>query len=386
MVEGATIIRLGVGGGQDVPILSDGDLIRDVYWVERFLGEGAFAEVYRVRHQFLRRSLAMKVFKASFESLDALDQRLEEGRMLAALEHPNIVRLHDAGLFNKGPDGYGFFTMEYVAGGSLDTYWKSYREKFMPTGEAVEIVRQACRGLATAHAKQPPIIHRDIKPQNLLIGYDGQGLRVRVSDFGLAKSVNPLTLFASARGTISFKPPEAINNQDSTAGDVWALGTVLYLLLSDKLPYPELGDREVDDARRFLRPLRPPSIYNITVDNALDSIVHRCLAADPQDRYRDATDMLADLERWAPSAGPTQLQPSMSSDGRADARRKGGQKEDSKKQRTAEEMVREAHRLAKNIGQLNTAADLLEQAINQSHVLRERYAERVTLWRRGIVM
>jgi serine/threonine-protein kinase len=368
-----------------VPILSDGDLVRDVYHVERFLGEGAFAEVFRVRHQFLRRSLAMKVFKAPFESLEVLDERLEEGRTLAALEHPNIVRLHDAGLFNRGPDGYGFFTMEYVAGGSLDTYWRSYREKFMPTSEAVEIVRQACRGLATAHAKQPPIIHRDIKPQNLLIGYDGEGLRVRVSDFGLAKSVNPLTLFASARGTISFKPPEAINNQDSTASDVWALGTVLYVLLSDHLPYPELDARDAGDARRFLRPLRPASIYNITVDNGLDSIVHRCLAIDPQDRYHDATDLLADLERWAPSAGPAQLQPSMSEVGSATSR-KDGQEDDSKRLRTAEEMVREAHQLAKNIGQLETAADLLEHAINQSHALRERYAERVTLWRRGIVM
>ena len=369
-----------------MPILADGDEVREVYEVERFLGEGAFAEVYRVRHQFLRRRLAMKVFKSTFDSVESLDERLEESRTLAALEHPNIVRLHDAGLFDQGSNRYGFFTMEYVAGGSLDTYWRGYSDKFMPVSEAVEIVRQACQGLATAHGKSPPIIHRDIKPQNILVGYDGDGIRIRVGDFGLARAVNPMTLLASARGTLSFKPPEVMNNQDSMASDVWALGTVLYLILTDQLPYPELGSRDTGDARRFLRPLRPPSIYNITVDAALDSIVYRCLAASPQDRYSDAMDLLTDLERWKPSSGTVQLEPSQTSAVEYGTSQKGARPHSSQKMREAEEMAREALRLAKNIGQLDTAADLLEQAVNQSHELKVRYAERITLWRRGIVM
>ncbi len=104
--------------------------------------------------------------------------------------------------------------MEYVAGGSLDRFWRSYRDKLMPVEQAIEVMKQVCAGIAVAHAEKPPVVHRDIKPQNILVGYDGAGLRVRVSDFGLAKQVNPLTLLVSAKGTLSFKPPESLENLD----------------------------------------------------------------------------------------------------------------------------------------------------------------------------
>ena len=95
------------------------------------------------------------------------------------------------------------------------------------------------KGLSVAHCQSPPVIHRDIKPQNILVGFEADGLRARLSDFGLAKQVNPLTLMASARGTRCFKSPEAFDdfNSDSCAGDIWAIGTTLYLLLTDKLPF-----------------------------------------------------------------------------------------------------------------------------------------------------
>ena len=109
----------------------------------------------------------------------------------------------------------------------------------MPLETSVDLIRQVCRGIAQAHREKPPVIHRDIKPQNILVGYEADGLRARVSDFGLAKKVNPLTLLATAAGTLAFKPPEAFADRkgDSCAGDVRAIGTTFYLLLTDRLPF-----------------------------------------------------------------------------------------------------------------------------------------------------
>ena len=231
-------------------LLVEGQKLRGTYEVERYLGEGAFAEVYRVRHRFLGRQ-AMKVFKMTGMSLEETETMLDEAILLSRLGHPNIVRVFDADTIDTPRGVCGFFTMEYVAGGSLQQFWTSHGSRLVPVSVAVDVLKQCCRGLAVAHSENPPIIHRDIKPQNILVGYDATGIRVRVSDFGLAKRVNPLTLLASSKGTRSFKAPEALQNldSDSCAGDVWALGSTLYLLLTDRLPYAEGGDTLTPDRK-----------------------------------------------------------------------------------------------------------------------------------------
>src|ERR1039458_4917784 len=228
-----------------MPLLEEGQVIRDTYEVERFLGQGAFAEVYRVKHRFLGRQ-AMKVFKRVGMSLDEIHDMLAEAILLSRIGHPNSVRVFDANIFETPNGTCGYFTMENVPGGSLDKFWRSFGSSFIPVQTTIDLVKQVCRGLAQAHQEKPPIIHRDIKPQNILVGYEADGLRARVSDFGLAKKVNPLTLLATAAGTLAFKPPEAFATRkgDSCAADVWALGVTLYLLLTDQLPFhvdPELG-------------------------------------------------------------------------------------------------------------------------------------------------
>ncbi len=180
-----------------VGLLEEGQIIRDTYEVERYLGEGAFAEVYRVKHRFLGRQ-AMKVLKIPGMTLQETEEMLGEALMLLRMGHPNIVRVFEANTTETVKGVCSFFTMEYVAGGSLDQFWRSHGIRFMPVETAVQVICQVCRGLAVAHGENPPIIHRDIKPHNILVGYDAEGLRVRVSDFGLAKRVNPLTLLASA--------------------------------------------------------------------------------------------------------------------------------------------------------------------------------------------
>ena len=334
-------------------LLRDGQEIGNTYVVERLLGEGAFAEVYRVQHRFLGRQ-AMKVFKAVGMTLEEIHETLGEAALLSKIGHPNIIRVFDANVLDVGDGTLGYFTMEYVPGGTLEGRWKSYRDQFMPVGEVVEILRQVCAGLSVAHSEDPPIIHRDIKPQNVLIGYDGGGMRVRVSDFGLAKRVNPLTLLTSAQGTLGFKPPEAFANMDSCAADVWALGTTLYLLLTDTLPYPALDERDIMDSRRFIGALRPPSMYNIRVDPALDAIVARCLALNPEDRYPNAAALLKDLNEWTPGEGGKKA--ALEASSTRTAKSALGRRVRSNRDAAAS-MVRRALRLSEAPGKLLEAAD-----------------------------
>jgi serine/threonine protein kinase len=144
-------------------ILHVGDVIREDYRVERMLGEGAFAEVYRVEHRLWEgrdHRMAMKVLKVPFASLDELKTHMREAWILRDLEHPNIVRVHDLGLIERDNGRFGWFTMEYLPGGNLHSHWMRYRGQLMPVAETVEIVGQACRGLAVAHRKNPPVIPR----------------------------------------------------------------------------------------------------------------------------------------------------------------------------------------------------------------------------------
>src|SRR5205085_2215743 len=280
-------------------LLKEDQIIRSIYTVERFLGEGAFAEVYRVNHRLFGRQ-AMKVFKTP-GTIEEVEQALEEAVMLSKIGHRNIIRVFDADVIDGPVGSLGFFTMEYVAGGSLQHFWQSHGDRFVPVETAVDILRQVCQGLAVAHGDDPPIVHRDIKPQNVLIGYDAHGLRACVSDFGLAKRVNPLKLMASARGTRCFKAPETFKDpqSDSCAGDVWALGLTLYLLLTDRFPFSG-GDVDTLELKSFERPMIPASRFNIRVDPTLDQILYRALAVKREERYQSALELLDDLNRWRP--------------------------------------------------------------------------------------
>jgi serine/threonine-protein kinase len=364
-----------------MPILSPGQIIRNTYEVERLLGEGAFAEVYRVKHRFMGRQ-AMKVFKSMGATLEEIEHDIEEAILLSRIKHPNIVEVFDANVLQTGKDQYGYFTMTYMPGGTLERYWRSFGSQLMPVEKVVEVVRQACRGLAVAHSSSPPIVHRDIKPQNLLIGFEADGPRVRLSDFGLAKAVNPLTLLASAKGTLGFKPPESLKNVDSCAADVWAIGTTLYLLLTDEMPFPMLGERDVEDANRFLRPIRPPRIYNINIDAGLESVIFRCLAASASDRYADANELLRDLEKWRPGTNPSGASVSKSKRGSKTAIAERSPHDLKGEARNA---FSEAIEIAQDPTKLMAAADLLEEAISKDPVLRDRYESQLQLWRKGIM-
>jgi len=363
-------------------ILSENMNIRDTYEVERFLGEGAFAEVYRVKHRFLGRQ-AMKVFKAAGMTLEDIEEALGEAIMLSRIGHPNIVRVFDANTVETPKGLFGYFTMENVAGGSLDKFWQSHGTDFVPIETTIDIMKQVCRGLSLAHRESPPVIHRDIKPQNILVGYEADGLRARVSDFGLAKRVNPLTLLATAAGTITFKPPETFTESkgDSCAADVWALGTTLYLLLTDQLPYEIPTNLAWGNNKPFEKPFRPASELNAEANEQLDAIISKALHLRPADRFQNAMEMLSALEEWVPGILMTGKKVSSADFSKAAL----GAEHSSPNQRNAEELASKALEM-KRSGRLADAADLMEEAFNKWPDLRHKFAPQVRLWRCGISM
>ena len=365
-------------------LLNEGDVIRGSYTIERFLGEGAFAEVYRVKHRVLGR-LAMKVFKL-LGTMEETQLALKEPIMLSKIGHRNVIRVFDADIIETAEGTRGFFTMEYVAGGSLQDFWRGYGNEFVPIDVSVDIVKQVSHGLNVAHCDDPPIVHRDIKPQNILVGYDASGLRACVSDFGLAKQVNPLMLRASARGTLCFKAPETFVDpmSDSCAGDVWAVGVTLYLLLTDRFPFePPGGDCNNLDYRCFERPLIPPSRLNIQVDSILDQILYRSLAVKKDERYQNANELLGELDRWRPRPvnNISEMKENVSSENSKNILGSPTPADEDK----IRQMVAQAIQLARQRSKLPEAADLMEQAVNKWPALREEYEQQLKLWRAGVI-
>jgi serine/threonine protein kinase len=362
-----------------MPILSPSQIIRDTYEVERFLGEGAFAEVYRVKHRYLGRQ-ALKIFKIPGMTSAEIDQALGEALLLSQIGHKNIVRVFEANVFETPSGDFGYFTMEFIAGGSLEKFWQGFGAQMMPTATAVDLIKQVCCGISVGHAESPPIIHRDIKPQNILVGYDGDGLRAKVSDFGLAKRANPLTMLASARGTINFKAPEVFRDpmRDSCAGDVWAIGCTLYLLLTDHLPFPRADDGPLINPKGFEEPLALPGSDNPDVDIALDTICAQALALKPKDRYPSARELLADLEKWQPVTKPKTGMPAVETSKGTLGAFSPVDEEYGKK------LAGQALSLAKKANRLGQAADVMEEAFLKYPELRGKYEDLVKLWRRGI--
>ena len=207
-----------------------------------------------------------------------------------------------------------------------------------------------------------------------------------MSDFGLAKRVNPLTLLASARGTRAFKAPEVFRDpySDSCAGDVWALGSVLYLLLTDRFPYAELEDLDTVESKPFERPLIIPSRLNIHIDPALEQVVLRALAREPKERYPSAQELLVDLTKWKPHPSGAVAQPKSFSSSAISKDALGMHSPADEEEARA--MATQAVTLSRQAGKLADAADLMEEAFNKWPDLRERYEYQLKLWRRGLMM
>src|SRR5438270_8025684 len=208
-----------------------GEVLSDRYELEELVGSGGMSSVYRAHDRVLDRRVALKILHRHFSDDDEYVQRfLREARTVASLSHPNIVAVIDRGEH----DGQQFIVLEYVAGENLKRLIE--RNGPAPVERALELAIQIARGLMCAHDRG--LVHRDVKPQNVLLNGDGQA---KVTDFGIARSVgiDGMTQTGTVMGTSNYIAPEQASGQGVDAqSDVYALGVVLYELLAGEVPFP----------------------------------------------------------------------------------------------------------------------------------------------------
>ena len=278
------------------------------------IGGGGMALVYKARDLVLGRFVAVKVLRQQFVHDEEFVRRFRrEAQAAASLSHPNIVSIYDV-----GRDGEThFIVMEYVDGHNLNEVIRDRAP--LQTEEAVRIAAQICDALDHAHHNQ--IIHRDIKPHNILIGKNG---RVKVTDFGIARAVtsSTITQTGSVVGSVHyFSPEHAKGVATGEKSDIYSLGIVLYQMLTGRLPF--LGESPISVALKHLQePFEEPRLVNPHIPQSVENIILRAMRKNPQERYPTAKRMLEDLE--------TCLQPQRLHEPRAEF---GGEEEDGEKTR-----------------------------------------------------
>lgn len=275
------------------PSLQPGARINLTYTVDAFVGAGAFASVYAVRHRFLGRQ-ALKMFLAQ-PDVD-VEAMLGEARLLVDLTHPNIVRVYDANVCEDYDSPFAFMTMELSEHGTLSS-WLG-RETRLPRAAVLEIGLQISSALATTHSMAAPLLHKDVKPSNILVFRERESLLVKVSDFGLAASLDPETRLCRSGGTLAFAPPEMAWGVADERTDVYSLGVTLYRALTGIHPFPLTSPEEVSATREFAHALTrgrksvtPPSRVLLSRPDELDGVIMKALAFDMFDRYRNAAEL-----------------------------------------------------------------------------------------------
>jgi serine/threonine-protein kinase len=264
-----------------------GELIAERYELEELVGTGGMSSVYRAHDRLLERDVALKVLHPQFTAdTDYVERFRREARSVARLSHPNIVTVIDRG----EQDGRQFIVFEYVRGENLKTLLQ--RVGPLPEEEAVRLALQIARALGFAHDNG--LVHRDVKPQNVLLNGDGQA---KVTDFGIARSldVGGLTQTGTVMGTSDYIAPEqARGSQVDAQSDVYSLGTVLYELLTGEVPFP--GDNFVAVALRHINE-PPPSVRERRPDVSprLDAVIRRAMAKEARDRFGSMDELCAEL-------------------------------------------------------------------------------------------
>ncbi|HZC84255.1 MAG TPA: protein kinase, partial [Rubrobacter sp.] len=260
--------------------------------LERQIGAGGMARVFLGRDEILDRPVAVKILNPVHGGTDISDRFRREGRTAARLSHPNIVPVYDAGEGEFEGHEVSYIVMEYVPGGDLKGLIDERGP--LPNGELAQLGAEVSSGLAHAHGKG--VIHRDIKPQNILLTKTGEA---EVADFGIARAqaATTMTQAGSVMGTVCYISPEqALGEPATPKSDLYSLGMVLYEMLTGGLPY----DAETPGAivMEHVGGLsRSPKVANPQVPDELDAVTVRLLSKDPDDRHADAPALVEDLGR-----------------------------------------------------------------------------------------
>jgi serine/threonine-protein kinase len=255
-------------------------------------------EVYLAHDGVLERDVALKVLRSQYAGDEEFAERFRrEARSAASLSHPNIVQVYDRG---EAEDGTSYIAMEYVPGGTL----KEQIGRRGPFGdrETAAVGAQITDALGAAHERG--VIHRDIKPQNVLVTASGD---LKVTDFGIARAASAVTSSASGAifGTAGYISPEqALGEPVGPASDLYSLGVVLYEMLTGELPFA--ADNSIAVCMKHVNePPRPPKLLNPDIPEGMNALVLMLLAKHPTDRYGSAMELLTDLERVRDGLPPT---------------------------------------------------------------------------------
>ncbi len=268
-------------------MLTKGSYLADRYEILDKIGTGGMSDVYKAMDHILGREVAVKVLKQEFaEDVTFVTKFRSEAQSAAGLEHPNIVNIYDVGSEN----GMYYIVMEYVEGITLKTYIEKKGQ--LNFKEAISIAIQVGRGIEAAHNKG--IIHRDIKPQNIIIATEG---KVKVTDFGIARATSSNTIHADVMGSVHYASPEqARNGYVDGKSDIYSLGIVMYEMVTGRVPFD--GDTTVAVALQHLQEeMVAPSAYAPELPISLEKIILKCTMKSPDRRYAAIEDLLLDLKK-----------------------------------------------------------------------------------------
>ena len=265
------------------------------YRVERLLGRGGMGTVYLAEDLALQRKVALKLLSVEFSDSEAFRERIQiESRLAASIDHPNVIPIYDAG---QAGDGALFIAMRYVEGADLKRILRA--EGALEPQRAVDVLAQIAKGLDAAHARG--LIHRDVKPSNVLVAQADDGAEhVYLADFGLTQTA---TSSEAAResitlsGSSDYVSPEQIRGTGSDrSSDLYALGCVAYECLTGEVPYPRHAEMEVLVAHMNEQPPRPSGV-NPALPSGLDAVTAKAMAKEPERRYASGTELVEAIRR-----------------------------------------------------------------------------------------
>ena len=268
-------------------VIKNGTILGNRYEIIGKIGSGGMSDVYKARDAKLNRFVAIKILKEEFSVDQGFVSKFRmEAQSAACLSHPNIVNIFDVGEEN----GIYYIVMELIEGITLKKYIE--RRKKLGIRESIEVSMQVSRGLQAAHAEH--IIHRDIKPQNLMISKDG---KIKVTDFGIARINDTQISGANTMGSVHYISPEqARGGVCDERSDIYSLGITLYEMVTGRVPFE--GESTVDVALKHIKePITPPSEYEPDMIPNLEKIILKCTQKKPDYRYRTMGALLDDLKR-----------------------------------------------------------------------------------------